>query len=80
MLTYYVAEIINKDRLREEYKEAEIRRALREAYGDQRSRFPLFPELWCQLRSFLAGIWLPKYISLKDFELHRNVDPCMVIN
>jgi hypothetical protein len=78
MLNYYVAEIIYKDRLREGYKEAKTRLALREAFGDQRNRFIFFSELWCQIRNFLAGIWLPKYISLKDFELHRIVDPCMV--
>jgi hypothetical protein len=77
MLTYYVMEIISKDRLREEYKEAMTRQALREAFGDQRNQFLLFRKLWCRLSGFLAGIWLPKYISLKDLEVPRQLDPCL---
>jgi hypothetical protein len=80
MLTYFAMEIISKDRLREEYKEAMKRHALREAFGDQRSQCSLFQKLWCRLSSFLGRIWLPKDIWLKDLEAPRQVDPCMARN
>jgi hypothetical protein len=80
MLTYFAMEIISKDRLREEYKEAMTRRALREAFGDQRNQFLQFKKLWCRLRSFLGSIWLPKDIWLKDLEAPREVDPCLAMD
>ncbi len=80
MLTYFALEIISKDRLREEYKEAMTRRALREAFGDRRNQFLLFQKLWCRLSSFLGSIWLPKDILLKDLEVPRQVNPCLAMD
>lgn len=80
MLTYFAMEVISKDRLREEYKEAMTRHALREAFGDQRNQFFQFKKLWCRLSSFLGSIWLPKDILLIDLEVSRQVVPCLAMD